>query len=121
MGKSIEFSRKFKVAAVKRMPAGESTARLAEELNIRRKLIYEWKQRMEEGGEEGLRQSSGRPPKTAAKRQQEQETGQTHRIAALERLVGKQQALWDFFGRALLAVERLPEQEAGKARGSKRA
>ncbi|MGA3189251.1 MAG: transposase [Bryobacteraceae bacterium] len=45
--KAREFSREFKVAAVLRMKAGESTARLAEELQLRRKLLYEWKQRME--------------------------------------------------------------------------
>lgn len=113
--KAREFSREFKVGAVLRMKAGESTARLAEELQLRRKLLYEWKQRMEEGGEESLGRGSGRPPKTAANRQQQSDSNQAQRIAALERLVGKQQGLIAFFERALQAVERLPTSEAGKA------
>jgi transposase len=113
--KAREFSREFKVAAVLRMKAGESTARLAEELQLRRKLLYEWKQRMDEGGTEALSRKSGRPPKSAAIRQQQSDSSQQQRIAALERLVGKQQGLIAFFERALQAVERLPTSEAGKA------
>jgi transposase len=113
--KAREFSREFKVAAVLRMKAGESTARLAEELQLRRKLLYEWKQRMEEGGEESLNRRSGRPRKSAATRQQHSESSQAQRIAALERLAGKQQGLIAFFEKALQAVESLPTSEAGKA------
>jgi len=113
--KAREFSREFKVAAVERMKAGESTARLAEELQLRRKLLYEWKQRMEEGGAEALGRRSGRPRKSAAVRQQQNDRSQAQRIAALERLVGKQQGLIVFFEKALQAVERLPTSEAGKA------
>jgi transposase len=113
--KAREFSREFKVAAVVRMKAGESTARLAEELQVRRKLLYEWKQRMEQSGEESLGRRSGRPRKSAAIRQQECDSSQAQRIAALERLVGRQQGLIAFFEKALQAVESLPNSEAGKA------
>lgn len=113
--KAREFSREFKVAAVLRMKAGESTARLAEELHLRRKLLYEWKQRMDEGGEECLGRGPGRPPRSAAMRQQQTDRGQQQRIAALEQLVGRQQGLIAFFETALQAVERLPTSEAGKA------
>jgi transposase len=113
--KAREFSQEFKVAAVLRMNAGESTARLAEELGVRRKLLYEWKQRMEAGGAENLNRKAGRPRRSAAVREQQRENHQSQRIAALERLVGKQQALIAFFERALQAVERLPTSEAGPA------
>lgn len=113
--KAREFRREFKVAAVLRMNAGESTARLAEELGVRRKLLYEWKQRMEAGGAENLNRKAGRPRKSAAMREQQRENHQAQRIASLERLVGKQQALIAFFERALQAVERLPHCAAGKA------
>ena len=85
--KPREFSREFKVAAVKRMKAGESVARLAEELDLRRKLLYDWKRRMDQGGEENLHQKRGRPRKTAVARQQQREGDQAQRIATLERLV----------------------------------
>ena len=115
MAKGRQFSREFKVAAVKRMQAGEPVARLAEELGVRRKLLYEWKQRMGEGGEKNLSRGAGRPRKSAAQRGQGRESSQAQRIAQLERLVGKQQALIAFFERALQAVEGSPEGEAGKA------
>src|SRR5689334_22172595 len=111
MAKRREFSREFKVGAVRRMEAGESTARLAEELKVRRKLLYEWKQRIEEGGEANVTGKPGRPRKTAGERDGEKAARESRRIAALERLVGKQQALIAFFERALQAVERLPESE----------
>lgn len=117
--KAREFSREFKVAAVKRMQAGEAASGLAEELGVRRKLLYEWKQRMEQGGEEGLRSRPGRPGKSTRERQQQQTIDEKQRVATLERLVGKQQALLDFFGRALQAVEQLPEVQAGKAPSTK--
>lgn len=113
--KAREFSREFKVAAVQRMKAGESAARLAQELQLRRKLLYEWKQRMEEGGEEHLSRRPGRPRKSVATRPQRSNRSQAQRIAALERLVGQQQGLIAFFEKALQAVERLPTSEAGKA------
>ena len=113
--KPREFSREFKIAAVARMKAGESASRLAEELKVRRKLLYEWKQRMKEGGEERLQAKRGRPRQTNAGKGQQREDQESQRVAALERLVGKQQALIDFFEKALQAVERLPVREAGKA------
>ena len=113
--KAREFSRAFKVAAVSRMQAGEAASRIAQELGVRRKLLYEWKQRMEQGGEESLVSRAGRPRKSEADRQRQKTTNEKQRIATLERLVGKQQALLDFFGRALRAVEQSPEMQAGKA------
>ncbi len=47
--KAREFSREFKATAVKRMLAGQAASRLAKGLGVRRKLFYEWKQRMEQG------------------------------------------------------------------------
>lgn len=43
------FSREFKLAAVGRMQAGESPSALARELDVRRKLLYQWKDRVEAG------------------------------------------------------------------------
>ena len=110
------FEREFKLAAVKRMQAGESPSALAHELDVRRKLLYEWKQRVADGGAENLR-ARGRPPGQSGGVVQPAAHNEQRRIAALERLVGKQQALIDFFERALQRVE---PQTVGRAESMKR-
>lgn len=119
--KARVFSREFKVAAVERVGSGESVAAVAQELGVRRKLLYEWKQRFEAGGVENLRRA-GRPRKSAAQRSVEQAGSQAQRIAQLERLVGRQQALIHFFENALRRVERPvgPTAEATGAAGKAR-
>ncbi len=110
------FSREFKVGAVGRMQAGESPSALARELGVRRKLLYEWKSRVEAGGPESLR-DGGRPGPIAGKVVVDRAKKDQDRIAELERLVGKQQALIDFFDNALQQVE---AATAGKAQSTKR-
>ena len=109
------FSREFKLGAVRRMQAGERPSGLAWELGVQRKLLYDWKKRVEQGGEDNLR-SGGRPNRAGAVVAAAQQSEQ-RRIAELERLVGKQQALLDFFGRALQQIE---AAAAGKAPSTKR-
>ena len=110
------FERELKLGAVRRMQAGESPSALARELGVRRKLLYEWKQRVEDGGEENLR-PCGRPPGQSDGVVQPAAQNEQRRIAALERLVGKQQALITFFERALQRVE---PQSVGRAESMKR-
>ena len=110
------FSREFKLEAVRRMQAGDSPSAPARELDVRRKLLYEWKQRFEQGGEENLR-SRGRPTRAQGAVVGSQDKSERRRIGELERLVGKQQALIDFFERAL---RRVGESSDGKARSGKR-
>lgn len=62
--KQAEYSMELKLAAVRRVRAGESVRAVAEELGIRRKRLYVWKDRYAELGEAGLRrQRGGRPRK----------------------------------------------------------
>jgi len=110
------FSPEFKLGAVRRMQAGESPSALARELDVRRKLLYEWKQRVEQGGQQNLR-SRGRPSLEQGPVKQPAAASEQRRIADLERLVGKQQALIDFFERALRRIE---ESSDGKAQSTKR-
>src|SRR6185437_8103324 len=56
------FSREYKVAAVRRMLAGENVSALARELGVRRKYLYQWRERFRLGGAIALR-SRGRPTK----------------------------------------------------------
>lgn len=111
-----QFSREFKVSAVERMEAGESPTALAQELGVRRKLLYEWKKRVGEGGPESLH-PAGRPGPAAGGVVVRREPDERRRIAELERLAGKQQALISFFENALQQVE---AETAGKAESTKR-
>src|ERR1700731_3785183 len=65
MSEQRRFSREFKLAALGRMVAGENVSALARELGIRRKYLYQWRERFRAGGPEALR-SRGRPTKAEA-------------------------------------------------------
>jgi transposase len=85
---------------------------VAEELGIRRKRLYVWKDRYTELGEDGLvRARAGRPRKAvAAESEAEAKAGRgellaaRRRIAELERKVGQQELELDFFGEALRRI-----------------
>jgi transposase len=108
--KQAEYAMELKLAAVRRVRAGESVRAVAEELGIRRKRLYVWKDRYAELGEAGLqRQRGGRPRKEApeAGSNSEMKVGRGEllaarkRIAELERKVGQQELELDFFAEAL--------------------
>ena len=47
-----EFSREYRLAALRRMEAGENVSGLARELKLRRKLLYAWRDNFRGGGPE---------------------------------------------------------------------
>jgi len=104
------FSAEFKKAAVERAMAGERVAAIAAELGVRRKLIYEWKDRLAQCGEAGLGQARGRPRRQAEAEPAEPQAGRgellaaRRRIAELERKVGQQELELDFFEEALRRI-----------------
>ena len=106
--KRTEYGAELKVAAVRRVLAGDSVSAVARELGFRRKLLYVWKDRYAELGEAGLqRRRAGRPRREAAVGDGEAMAGRGEllaarkRIAELERKVGQQELELDFFGEAL--------------------
>src|SRR6266567_5103004 len=112
--KQAEYAMELKLAAVRRGRAGESVRAVAEELGIRRKRLYVWKDRYAELGEAGLaRQRGGRPRKEAQEAGSPSETtvgrgellAARKRIAELERKVGQQELELDFFGEALRRIK----------------
>jgi len=112
--KQAEYAVELKLAAVRRVQAGESVRAVAEELGIRRKRLYVWKDRYAELGEAGLqRQRGGRPRQEAweAGNGSEATAGRGEllaarkRIAELERKVGQQELELDFFGEALRRIK----------------
>src|SRR3989304_1866366 len=63
MSKGVRvFSREMKLAAVRRMLAGENVSALARELRLRRKLLYAWRDPFRPAGPRGPR-PRGAPPR----------------------------------------------------------
>lgn len=98
----------FKEAAARRLLAGESSTALSRELDVRRSVLYRWRDAYRAEGRAGLGRRRGRPkpghappPRPAPERDPRDE-----RIAELERLLGRQAAELDFFERAFAAVNR---------------
>jgi transposase len=113
--KQPEYGTELKLAAVRRVLAGESVSAVAQELGIRRKRLYVWKDRYAELGEAGLmHRRGGRPRKQAAVTVNGSGTlagrrgellAARKRIAELERKVGQQELELDFFGEALRRIK----------------
>ncbi len=112
--KQLEYGAELKLAAVRRVLAGESVSAVAEEMGIRRKRLYVWKDRYAELGEAGLmHRRGGRPRKVAlgsgdgagAMAGRGELLAARRRIAELERKVGQQELELDFFGEALRRIK----------------
>ena len=111
--KQVAYAPELKLAAVRRVLAGESVSAVAQELGIRRKRLYVWKDRYAELGEVGLVQRrAGRPRKPAAVESGAEALtargellAARKRIADLERKVGQQELELDFFGEALRRIK----------------
>lgn len=111
--KQVAYAPELKLSAVRRVLAGESVSAVAQELGIRRKRLYVWKDRYAELGEAGLVQRrGGRPRKPASVENGAEATAgrgellaARKRIAELERKVGQQELELDFFGEALRRIK----------------
>ncbi len=102
------FSTDFKEAVVLRLEAGERLAAVADELEIRRKLLYEWRAAYRKLGAVGLNRKRG--PKPGGARASPDAAPATPaplsdlaraqaRVAELERKIGKQQMDLVFFAK----------------------
>jgi transposase len=138
--KGRRYNREVKLAAVKRMLAGENVPRLAAEIGTTRKSLYAWRASYLRGGAQALR---GRgepwasveaepPPQASAAAPPLPGSGEQPalaelakargRIRELERKVGQQQLDLDFFQHALRTIRegRQPSDGSG-AKSSTRA
>ena len=117
------FSTEFKESTVLRLEAGERIAAVADELKIRRKLLYEWRTAYRRLGAAGLNRKRGPKPgflaarvsPDAAPSTPDAPSGLTRAkatIAELERKVGKQAMDLDFFREALRRLEALEARQA---------
>jgi transposase len=99
--KAKKYSVDFKQAAVGRMAGATTIVGLAKQLKVRRKLLYEWRDRYEAEGRSGLERRRGRPPGSKSKEVAAPAASAAElRIAELERLLGRKQLEVDFLKRA---------------------
>jgi len=122
-GKRREFSREFKLSAVKRALAGESVASLSRELGVPKGHLYKWSRHYRAGGVHALRPAR-RPRKGFGVLDLEATNdlaAARRRLGELERKVGQQPLELDFFRQALRQIEgaRQPSDRPG-ARASTR-
>ena|ERR1700761_1207887 len=114
------FSRDFKLRAVKRMEAGESSSALSVELSVKRTLLYRWRDAVRRDGEKAFPGKPGPPSKAELLKRTHGEQGATElaqarrKIAELERKVGQQQLDLDFFKQALRHIEAAPRRNSAR-------
>jgi len=115
-GPSRKFSTEFRVQVAQRIEQGESVSKLHYELEIKRSVLYRWRDRYRAAGAAGLERHAGRPPgvpNPAPKPGVSAEEAMRQQIAALERKVGQQALQLDFFRGAFKRVK-----ESNQAHGS---
>jgi transposase len=114
------FSRDFKLRAVKRMEAGESSSVLSVELSVKRTLLYRWRDAVRRDGEKAFARKPGPRSKLESLKLTHGEQGATElaqakrKIAELERKVGQQQLDLDFFKQALRHIEAAPRSNSAR-------
>ena len=105
--KNRVFSQEFKESVAQRMLNGESVSALFHELQIKRSVLYRWRDAYRKEGAAGLQRPPGRPPGTpsAPRPKSDPEKAAAQRIAELERKIGQQELDLDFLRRAFKRVK----------------
>jgi transposase len=124
--KGGQYPTAFKLKAIKRVERGEGVSPVARELGLTRKALHDWLRAYKAFGPEGLNRKRG--PKPGRRRlkpvsEATPDKASQHRIAELERVIGRQQLELDFFRQALRALEGTPAQgkhRPASAKSSKR-
>ena len=106
-GKYRVFSREFKQSVALRILQGESVTALHHELQIKRSVLYRWRDAYRKDGAAGFERPVGRPPGMAAapRATASPEAAAAQRIAELERKIGQQSLDLDFLRRAFKRVK----------------
>jgi transposase-like protein len=108
------FSWEFKERVARRMLNGESVSALHHELQIKRSVLYRWRDAYRKEGVAGLQRVGGRPPGVPNPPRSTGEPGAAaaRRMAELERKIGQQALDLDFFRRAFKRVKELRRKDA---------
>ena len=108
------FTWEFKESVARRMLDGESVTALHHELQIKRSVLYRWRDAYRKAGVAGLQRARGRPPgvPNPPRPAANAEDAAARRIAELERKIGQQALDLDFFRRAFKRVKELRRKDA---------
>jgi transposase len=113
------FPTAFKLAAIKRLEAGEAVLPLARKLGVSRKVLHDWRKAWKLHGPAGLNRKRGPKPGPRKLRPLAEPTAKGSsgelaqaraKIAELERKIGQQALDIDFFHKALRALEAADRQ-----------
>ena len=113
------FPTAFKLAAIKRLEAGEAVLPLARKLGVSRKVLHDWRKAWKLHGPAGLNRKRGPKPgprklrpltEPAAKGSSGELAEARVKTAELERKIGQQAIDIDFFHKALRALDAADRQ-----------
>ena len=108
------FSLEFKQGVAQRIMNGESVTALHGEFQIKRSVLYRWRDAYRKEGAVGLQRRIGRPSGMATPRPgASPEEATTRRIAELERKIGQQALDLDFLRRAFKRVKESRRKNIG--------
>lgn len=105
--KSRVFSAEFKQRVVQRILNGESVSALHQEFQIKRSILYRWRDAYRKEGAAGLQRPIGRPPgvPNPPRPAAGTEDAAARRIRELEHKIGQQAMDIDFLRRAFKRVK----------------
>jgi len=99
--KNRVFSPEFKKSLAQRILNGESVSALSQELDVKRAVLYRWRDTYRKEGPAGFERPVGRPPgRAVAPGPRTAPEAAQRRIAELERKIGQQTLDLDFLRRA---------------------
>jgi transposase-like protein len=126
-GKNRVFSQEFKQSVAQRILNGESVSALHREFQIKRSVLYRWRDAYRQEGAAGLQRPIGRPPGVPNRPRVAQDSASpgeaaARRMAELERKIGQQALDIDFLRRAFKRVKesRRKNTEAGGTASTQR-
>ena len=113
--KNRVFSPEFRIRVAKRILGGESVSKLHQELEIKRSMLYRWRDQYRKEGDAGLQRALGRPPgvPNPVKPGSSEAEQLRQQIAQLERKVDQQALQLDFFKRAFKRVKESNQKPGG--------
>ena len=114
--KNRVYSPEERIQAAQRILAGEGVSKLHRELGVKRSVLYRWRDAYRKEGEAGLQRRAGRPPGIPNPAQPSKAVSEAEQlraqIAGLERKVGQQQLMLDFFRGAFKRVKESSQPSA---------
>ena len=105
--KNRVFTGEFKEGVAQRIVNGESVSALHQEFQIKRSVLYRWRDAYRKDGAAGLQRPVGRPPgvPNPPRPVASPEEASARRMAELERKIGQQALDLDFLRRAFKRVK----------------